>query len=193
MSNGLNENEFVTGEVLVHFAAFWEPKLPKGETDPKKAKYGCCIIYDKSDTETHNGIKEIVNRLVAAVKVANGGRLPNGFRNPIHDGDTEREGDETFAGKYFFNCSSTRQPGMFYAGGKPIVIPSELFSGCFVQAHINFFSYNKQGNGIGVGLNNVLLIRKGEALGGAASTAASAFGFAPGTTTVEDDDEDFMK
>ena len=61
---------------------------------------------------------------------------------------------------------------------------SEVYSGVYGRASINFYAFNSNGNkGIACGLNNLQKIRDGEPLGGK-SSAASDF--------ATDVDEDFL-
>ena len=61
---------------------------------------------------------------------------------------------------------------------------SEVYSGVYGRASINFYAFNSNGNrGIACGLNNLQKIRDGEPLGGKAS-AESDFD--------TDDDDDFL-
>ena len=71
---------------------------------------------------------------------------------------------------------------MVDADCQPILDTSELYSGIYGRASINFYAFNSNGNkGIACGLNNLQLIRTGEPLGGKAS-AESDF-----ATDAEDD------
>lgn len=55
----------------------------------------------------------------------------------------------------------------------PITEPSELFSGCYGRAIINFYGYDTQGNkGISAGLNGIMKLHDGEPLGGGIVTDA---------------------
>ena len=73
-------------------------------------------------------------------------------------------------------------PGVVDADRQPIIERSEVYSGVYGRASINFYAFNVNGNkGIACGLNNLQKIRDGEPLGGKAS-AESDF------ATEEDDD-----
>ena len=68
------------------------------------------------------------------------------------------------------------------ADRQPIIDHSEVYSGVYGRASINFYAFNSNGNkGIACSLNNLQLIRAGEPLGGKAS-AESDF-----ATDAEDD------
>ena len=56
------------------------------------------------------------------------------------------------------------------ADRNPILTRSEVYSGVYGRASVNFYAFNQSGNkGIGAGLNNVLKTRDGEFLGGRVS------------------------
>ena len=65
-----------------------------------------------------------------------------------------------------------------------IITRSEVYSGVYGRASINFYAFNSNGNrGIACGLNNLQKFRDGEPLGGKAS-ASSDFD--------TEDDDDFL-
>ena len=80
------------------------------------------------------------------------------------------------------NANSINAPGVVDANRNEIMDKSEVYSGCYGRASINFYAFNANGNrGIACGLNNLQKIRDGESLGGRAS-AESDF------ATVEDEE-----
>ena len=80
------------------------------------------------------------------------------------------------------NANSSTAPGVVDANRNEIMVKSEVYSGCYGRASINFYAFNANGNrGIACGLNNLQKIRDGEPLGGRAS-AESDF------ATVEDEE-----
>ena len=75
-------------------------------------------------------------------------------------------------------------PGVVDASCQRIIDRSELYSGVYGRASINFYAYNANGNkGIACGLNNLQKIRDGEPLGGKAK-AEDDF--------ATEDDDDFL-
>ena len=73
---------------------------------------------------------------------------------------------------------------MVDADCQPIIDTSELYSGIYGRASINFYAFNTNGNkGIACGLNNLKKLRDGEPLGGK-SRAEDDF--------ADDDDDDFL-
>lgn len=104
------------------------------------------------------------------------------IKNPLRDGDVERPDDPANANAYFVNANSATAPGIVDADRNPVLTRSEVYSGVYGRASINFYAFNSNGNkGIACGLNNLQLIRAGEPLGGKAS-AESDF-----ATEAEDD------
>ena len=97
-----------------------------------------------------------------------GGKIPNkaALKLPLRDGDLERD-DEAYKGAYFVNANSATAPGIVDADRQPILDTSEVYSGVYGRASINFYAFNSNGNkGIACGLNNLQKIRDGEPLGG---------------------------
>ena len=102
----------------------------------------------------------------------------------MRDGDIEKPDDEAYANAYFINANSATAPGVVDADRQPIIERSEVYSGVYGRASINFYAFNVNGNKvIACGLNNLQKIRDGEPLGGK-SSAESDF--------ATDDDEDFL-
>ena len=167
------------------YANVWEAKSINGGTP----KFSVSLIIPKTDTVT-------VQKVRAAIEAAyeegqaklrgNGRTVPplSAIKTPLRDGDTERPDDPAYAGCYFINANSATAPGIVDADCNPILTRSEVYSGVYGRASINFYAFNSNGNkGIACGLNNLQKIRDGEPLGGKAS-AASDFS--------TDSDEDFL-
>ena len=89
------------------------------------------------------------------------------LKTPLRDGDLERPDDEAYANSYFINANSASAPRIVDADRQPIIDHSEVYSGVYRRASINFYAFNSNGNkGIACGLNNLQKIRDGESLGG---------------------------
>lgn len=166
------------------YANVWEPKAINGGTP----KYSVSLIIPKSDTVT---IKKIEAAIEAAYKEGEAKLKGNGrsvpalsvLKTPLRDGDVERPDDEAYANAYFVNANSATAPGIVDADRQEIIDRSEVYSGVYGRASINFYAFNSNGNkGIACGLNNLQKIRDGEPLGGK-SRAEDDFA---------DEDEDFL-
>ena len=116
----------------------------------------------------------------------NGKTVPalSALKTPLRDGDTERPDDEAYAGSYFINANSATAPGIVDSACETILERSQLYSGVYARASVNFFAFNSNGNkGIACGLNNIQKLRDGDPLGGK-SRAEDDF--------ATDDDDDFL-
>ena len=162
-----------------------EPKSINGGAP----KYSVSLIIPKSDTKT-------LEKIRAAIQAAyeegqsklkgNGRSVPalSALKTPLRDGDAERPDDEAYANSYFVNANSGTAPGIVDADRNPILERSEVYSGVYGRASINFYAFNSNGNkGIACGLNNLQKIRDGEPLGGK-SRAEDDF--------AEEDEDDFL-
>ena len=150
------------------YANVWEAKSINGGAP----KFSVSLIIPKSDTKT---VEKIKTAIEAAYKEGesklkgNGRSVPalSAIKNPLRDGDTERPDDPAYAGSYFINANSATAPGIVDAACNPILTRSEVYSGVYGRASINFYAFNSNGNkGIACGLNNLQKIRDGEPLGG---------------------------
>lgn len=170
--NFVNPTKVITGtKTRWSYANVWEAKSINGG----KPKFSVSLIIPKSDTET-------VAKVKAAIEAAyhegesklkgNGRAVPalSAIKTPLRDGDTERPGDDAYAGSYFINANSATAPGIVDADCQPIIERSEVYSGVYGRASINFYAFNSNGNkGIACGLNNLQKIADGEPLGGKSS------------------------
>ena len=167
------------------YANVWEAKSINGGTP----KYSVSLIIPKSDVRT-------VEKIKAAIQAAyeegqsklkgNGKTVPalSTLKTPLRDGDLERPGDEAYKNAFFVNANSPDAPGIVDADRQTIIETSEVYSGVYGRASINFYAFNSNGNkGIACGLNNLQKIRDGEPLGGRAR-AEDDF--------ATDDDDDFL-
>jgi len=174
MSNNTNKAnanpmKVITGpDTRWSYANVWEAKSINGGTP----KFSVSLIIPKSDTRTIAKIKaaiEAAYREGESKLKGNGKTVPplSAIKTPLRDGDTERPDDPAYANSYFINANSSTAPGIVDADRQPILDRSEVYSGVYGRASINFYAFNSNGNrGIACGLNNLQKIRDGEPLGG---------------------------
>lgn len=171
MSNVKNANpmKVITGpNTRWSYANVWEPKSINGGAP----KYSVSLIIPKSDSKT---VAKIQAAIEAAYKEGESKLKGSGrsvpalsvLKTPLRDGDTERPDDEAYADSYFINANSASAPGIVDADRQPIIDRSEVYSGVYGRASINFYAFNSNGNkGIACGLNNLQKMKDGEPLGG---------------------------
>ena len=186
MSKIVNRTKVITGpRTRWSYANVWDPKSINGGAP----KYSVSLIILKSDTKT---IAKIEAAIQAAYeegesKLKGSGRsVPalSVLKTPLRDGDAERPDDEAYKNSYFVNANSSTAPGIVDADKNPILERSEVYSGVYGRASVNFYAFNSNGNkGIACGLNNLQKISDGEPLGGM-SRAEDDFD--------TEDDDDFL-
>ena len=186
MSKFNNPTKVITGvDTRWSYANVWDPKSINGSTP----KYSVSLIIPKSDKVTIQKIKAAIQAAYeeGESKLKGSGKsVPSlsVIKTPLRDGDLERPDDEAYKNAYFVNANSATAPGIVDADRQQIIDRSEVYSGVYGRASINFYAFNSNGNkGIACGLNNLQKIRDGEPLGGKAS-AESDF--------ATDDDDDFL-
>ena len=185
MAKIMNPTKVITGvKTRWSYANVWQAKSINGGAP----KYSVSLIIPKSDTKTVTAVR---NAIQAAYEEGqsklkgNSKSVPalTAIKTPLRDGNAERPDDEAYKDCYFINANSVTAPGIVDAARNPIIEHSEVYSGVYGRASINFYAFNSNGNrGIACGLNNLQKISDGEPLGG--------------KTRAEDDfadeDEDFL-
>lgn len=161
-------NAIVTGEVRLSYAYLFEPRR---EDEPdKEGKYGVTILIPKSDKATIKKIKDAIEIAKATGKGSKwGGKIPPNLKVTLHDGDTEKDTEESpeFVGHYYMSCSSKERPGLVDRALNPITDRSDLYSGCYARVAISAFPYSNSGNkGVTFFLNHVQKLRDGDHLDG---------------------------
>lgn len=164
-----NPTKVITGvNTRWSYANVWQPKSINGGTP----KYSVSLIIPKTDTDTVNKVKSAIQAAYdeGESKLKGSGKsVPSlsVIKTPLRDGDLERPNDEAYKNAYFINANSSTAPGVVDADRQPIIDTSEVYSGVYGRASINFYAFNSNGNkGIACGLNNLQKIKDGEPLGG---------------------------
>ena len=185
MAKVINPTKVITGvKTRWSYANVWQAKSINGGTP----KCSVSLIIPKSDTKTVTAVKNAIQAAYdegQSKLKGNSKSVPalTAIKNPLRDGDLERPDDETYKDSYFINANSATAPGIVDAARQPILEHSEVYSGVYGRASINFYAFNSNGNkGIACGLNNLQKISDGEPLGG--KTRAE--------DDFDDEDEDFL-
>ena len=185
MAKVINPTKVITGvKTRWSYANVWQAKSINGGAP----KFSVSLIIPKSDTKTLTAVKNAIQAAYdegQSKLKGNSKSVPalTAIKTPLRDGDAERSDDEAYKDSYFINANSATAPGIVDAARNPIIEHSEVYSGVYGRASINFYAFNSNGNkGIACGLNNLQKISDGEPLGG--------------KTRAEDDfadeDEDFL-
>ena len=185
MAKIMNPTKVITGvKTRWSYANVWQAKSINGGTP----KYSVSLIIPKNDTKTVTAVKNAIQAAYEEGQSKLKGSSKSvpaltAIKTPLRDGDAERPDDEAYKDSYFINANSATAPGIVDAARNPIIEHSEVYSGVYGRASINFYAFNSNGNrGIACGLNNLQKVSDGEPLGG--------------KTRAEDDfadeDEDFL-
>lgn len=161
------KTQITTGRVRFSYVNAFHPRADQNGVE----KYSVMLLIPKSDTATLAKMKAAA-QAAKDTWVEKGKKLPAQLKTTLHDGDgVTPNGGEPYgpecAGHYVMNVSSTRKPAIVYADKTPITEESELYSGCYGRAIINFYVYDSQGNrGVSAGLMGIMKLSDGEPLGG---------------------------
>lgn len=168
--NRVNPTKVVTGVVRLSYANVWEPKSINGGAE----KFSVSLIIPKADTKTLGAIQKAIDSAIEEGRGKFGGKVPSKatLKLPLRDGDVDRPDDEAYTNCYFINANSSSAPEIVDKSLNPILNRSEVYSGVYARASINFYAFNSNGNrGIACGLGNIQKVRDGEPLGGKTSAA----------------------
>ena len=181
-----------TGEVRTSYFSALQSR--KNELNGKD-EFSTQILIPKTDKETLAALKAAAKEALVAKF---GDKVPKNIRNPLRDGDTETKTDgsplgKEYAGHFFCNVKSTAKPGAIDAHGNDLIGSDDIVSGDYVRVSLNAYAYSQAGNsGVSFGLNNILLLKKGQPLGGSKPSAADDFGIgksaAPAAAAAESSD-----
>ena len=169
MTKFSNPCKVITGpKTRWSYANVWQPKSINGGAP----KFSVSLIIPKSDAKTVEAIKNAIQAAYTEGQSklkGNSKSVPalSAIKTPLRDGDAERPDDEAYKDSYFVNANSATAPGIVDAARNPILDHSEVYSGVYGRASVNFYAFNSNGNrGIACGLNNLQKISDGEPLGG---------------------------
>lgn len=177
----MSQTKVITGKVRFSYANVF---TPKAINEGGKEKYSVSLIIPKSDKKTLGKIEEAIKTALEEGKAKFGGKIPSNYKNPLRDGDIEREDDENYEGCMFVNANSDNAPGIIDVNKDEILDKSEFYSGCYGRASINFYAFNVNGNkGVACGLNNLQKLEDGVRLAGGGASAEEDF---------SDDDDDLL-
>ena len=158
----------VTGKVRFSFVNIFEPRASQDGGDPK---YSVTLLIPKSDKATMGKIKEAMEEARQNFCAKNGSSaLPAKPSNTLHDGDGQKDNGDEYGpeckGHYVMTVSSKDRPVIVDAARNEILDRTEVYSGCYGRAAINFYGYNSHGKkGISAGLLSVQKLSDGEPFG----------------------------
>lgn len=189
-----SDTKVITGDVRLSYARLITPKPNDKGTDV----WSVLLLIPKTDKTTVAKLQAAAEKALETGinngKIKKGTSLKNAWTT-LKDGDERDDLDEApeYAGNYYMNVNAYRKPGvviherdedgeLLYVNGKKSLVPitdeSDIYSGCYAKASISAYAFNYENTkrGITFGLENILKVRDGEPLGGAAASPDSDFG-----------------
>lgn len=163
-------------------------KEPRPNEDGSAGKYSIQILLPKDDPQ----VKKVKAAIKEAATSKFGANVKLGMlKLPLRDGDEERDGEE-YENMYFINANANRKPGIVNRNNEPADaddLEELCYSGAYFHTSINFYAFEYQGKkGVAVGLNNVMLRKKGERLDGTVAATSEFADFAEESEDFEDDE-----
>ncbi|WP_239255390.1 DUF2815 family protein [Listeria ilorinensis] len=189
MASKPSNTKVILKNVRLSYVHLLEPDAFEGQ----EPKYSTMLIIPKTDKKAIADIKAAQQAaLEAGLSSKFGGKKPAKLKTTLRDADEELDTDENpeFAGCYFMNVSSKTKPGILDKQKQATESPDDVYSGVYANVSLNFYAYNTAGNrGISAGLNNVMVLGRGDYLGGRASAESDFEEF----EAEIDDDEDMFE
>lgn len=169
------KTQITTGKVRFSYVHAFEPRAMQ---DGSAEKYSVTLLIPKTDKHTLTKINSAIEAAKENYKSKKPGKkLPVNMPCTLHDGDQPKDNGEDYGpeckGHMVINVSSKLKPVIVYADKTPMTEPTELYSGCYGRAVINFYVYDTAGKiGVTAGLNGLMKLEDGEPLAGGIVTDA---------------------
>jgi hypothetical protein len=169
--------------VRLSYTSLLEPRAQDAEK-PDVLTFATAILIPKADTDTVKAIQAAIGEALKEGVVKKwGGKQPKNLKNPMRDGDEEREDDPIYKGMFFINAKGPRggkEPAILLdKNGAETVSASVIYSGVMANVSIQFYAFDVQGNrGVACGITAVKSLETGEPLGNTvtAESARNEFG-----------------
>jgi len=165
--------KMILQNVRCSFVFVTEPrKKENGET----GNYSVQVLLPKNDPQVKK-FQKLVEQALVDKHGSDAAKKKGRYKLPMRDGDEERDGEE-YEGMYFFNCNGGKKPGIVNSNNEPADtddLDELCYSGAYFHVSVNVYGFDaKDGGkpGVAVGLNNLMLRKKGVRLDG--SVAATS-------------------
>lgn len=152
--------------VRLAFNDLYEPTQINGQG---KAKYRATLLVEKN-SPSHKEIEAAIKKVAtekwgAKAESVLASIRNNNMRFNVQDGDlSDYDG---FAGNVAVKASSETKPTVIDRARNSVQKDSgTIYSGCFVNAMVDFFAYDNQGKGISASLGGIQFLRDGDAFAG---------------------------
>jgi hypothetical protein len=197
----LKLKKVTTGVVRGSYVHVFKKKL---NNQSKEEEYSMQILIPKEDKVT---LRKIARAIEAAKELKWGSKPPRKLTSTLKDGDNDEHipesaepGEAPYAGHYFMNLKNDTKPQVVDKYGREIT-SDDFVSGDYCKVSMNGHAFDGDKNkGTTFYLGNVMLVEKGEPLGGGGATKAEDdFDFEDaedaldGLSEVDDADDDISQ
>lgn len=154
------------------YVSLFKPRDPPAGSQGKP-KFSIVLLFPKAEAGKLLGpVVELAKQVARERWGEKGEEVLKKMKYPlIGDGDERYPDDPTFKGMRFIRVSSERAPGVGKRGAsgavEPVFEDDEAYSGCTFIAAVALYPFDKAGSkGVGIGLNNVFVVKKGPRMDG---------------------------
>ena len=177
MSEIATDKKVIITNALLCFPYLWEPNT----YNPADPKYGA--VFNLGQNPDQQLVAALKAACAAAAREKFGDKLNNpafvqSMKTPFKDGGNflKNKPLEGFAiGDFCITATSKNQPNVVDQRVQPILDKKLVYAGCIVNASVVAFAYDNKSQGVGLGLQNIQLVRQGKSLGGTASAPSEDF------------------
>lgn len=173
----MEKTHVVTGKCRFSYVSVFQPRKTE---DMAKPKYELTLLIPKSDKKTYNAIMAAIDAASKKGAAKFGDKWPAKPKHTLKDGDGYNESGDAYGpeckGCWVLCARSKTAPGVVDADRQDILNQTEVYSGCYGRASIDFYPFAVPSNkGISCGLQNVQKLADGEPLGGGRTRAVDDF------------------
>lgn len=155
-----------TGKCRINYPSLFTPR----EDLSGRRMYDCVLFFPKN-SQTARKLREAWDKLASDPE--NKKIFTGNAENPVKDGDEAADKYPEYAGQLYLRVKNSKRPLVLDADNVEIIDESEIYSGCYVQAVLSAFCYNKAGHkGVSYWVQGVRKIADGDPIGGSRVTAA---------------------
>ena len=195
----MSDKEYVTYKTPVFRVHYPNVFTPRAQKEGQAAKYSVMAIWTPADFSAVD--KKRWKELKAAMNAASEKRfgkvmkdLPRTFKLGLRDGAEKEDIEACGPGTIFANLTTKNAPGIIGPDGLKLSLEEgnddEFYAGCYARATVNIYTYDNEGKGLALGLNNLMKVKDGEVIEiGAQRNARDDFADDVGDVDADDDED----
>ncbi len=163
---------------LAYGHGLWTKSKPPNSDAGAKEKYRVALILP----EKHPQFAEVKKIILQVMTDKFGAKAPAVLKaaelqqkSCLRNGDDKADADG-FAGNWYISANSETRPSTFNHDRTPVNQDDGIiYSGCYVNASLDIYAFDRVSKGNSAGLRGVQFLRKGDAFGGGAPADENEF------------------